>query len=159
MFTSKACCKFRSDLQQIYTHFFFCTPSLFSLSPSQMQSLLPPLGATGVGSDGYEMSSHWMRISASVWTHQLGRRRQCSRRSWVCTSLPHLPNLRHHCHPVFSVTRIPFFSVSPQWEKLWAVMSPGCFFFYKNTTYSRGHQVHFLMMSAYRFSFNPLFRT
>lgn len=41
----------------------------------------PPMGATGVGSDGYEMSSNWMRVSTLIWTPLLGRRPQCAQHS------------------------------------------------------------------------------
>lgn len=59
----RACCKFRSDLdlKQIYALFFFFSLSLShtqTVPPACLPASLPPLGATGVGYDGYEMSSH-----------------------------------------------------------------------------------------------------
>lgn len=53
----------------------FMLPFFFFLLPHTTQSPPPsprPLGATGVGSDGYEMSSHWTRgfslsLNPSAW--------------------------------------------------------------------------------------------
>lgn len=64
MFTSKRAV----NSGQISNRFMFTFFSSPSLPLTHTHAVTPPLGATGVGSDDYEMSYHWMRVSASVWT-------------------------------------------------------------------------------------------